>query len=239
MGAKANAGPKKHKELEEWDTYLTMPQAPAAKVTNWNAQCMTDNVKAFFKPIIFGKLTAKPRDYPAYVAMFITLELLDATLSNATAHKIYMGLMGRTWFAKFKAKMKKIGNNLKNASLKIHHKISAGLKGKGSAKGKTGLKLKIHKPKITGGLKIKAKTGVKAKGGLKIKAKGGVKAKKMRRLQTAETNISSGKGGLDTTKYAKDVNVPELKGDSDQTAPKSSNLIKFAFMLFAALITFF
>merc|ERR1712146_778244 len=123
----------------------------------------------------------------------------------------------------------------------------------------------IHKPKITGkiglhgkigakakgGLKIKAKTGAKAKGGLKVKgkaavkpklkvkAKGGVKAKKMRRLQTAETNISSGKGGLDTTKYAKDVNVPELKGDSDQTAPKSSNLIKFAFMLFAALITFF
>merc|ERR1712146_217100 len=139
--------------------------------------------------------------------------------------------------------------------------------------GKTGLKLKIHKPKITGGLKIKAKPGAKAKGGLKIKAKTGakakgglkvkgkvavkpklkvkakggvkakakigVKAKKMRRLQTAETNISSGKGGLDTTKYAKDVNAPELKGDSDQTAPKSSNLIKFAFMLFAALITFF
>merc|ERR1712146_728873 len=138
--------------------------------------------------------------------------------------------------------------------------------------GKTGLKLKIHKPKITGkiglhgkigagakakgGLKIKAKTGAKAKGGLKVKGKAavkpklkvkakvaakpklkvkakggvkakakiGVKAKKMRRLQTAETNISSGEGGLDTTKYAKDVNVPELKGDSDQTAPKSSNL---------------
>merc|ERR1711976_400532 len=117
--------------------------------------------------------------------MFSTLELLDATLSNATAHKIYMGLMGRTWFAKFKAKMKKIGNNLKNASLKIHHKISAGLKGKGSAKGKTGLKLKIHKPKITGGLKIKAKAAVKpklkvkakvaAKPKLKVKAKGGVK----------------------------------------------------------------
>merc|ERR1712170_236293 len=177
MGAKANAGPKRQKELEEWDTYLRVPQMPAEKVTNWNAQCMTDNVKAFFKPVIFGKLTAKPRDYPAYVAMFSTLELLDATLSNATAHKIYMGLMGRTWFAKFKAKMKKIGNNLKNASLKIHHKISAGLKGKGSAKGKTGLKLKIHKPKITGGLKIKAKTGAKAKGGLKIKAKTGAKAK--------------------------------------------------------------
>merc|ERR1712029_1277673 len=117
-----------------------------------------------------------------------------------------------------------------------------------------------------GGLKVKAK------GGLKLKAK----AKKMRRLQTKtnngiskdgflpdptpskkdakkadtkkaddkktdakETAITSGKGGLDTTKYAKDVNVPELKGDSDQTAPKSSNLIKFAFMLFAALMTFF
>merc|ERR1711976_801380 len=159
----ANAKPKRQKELEEWDTYLRVPQMKAEK-TNWNAQCMTDNVKAFFKPIIFGKLTAKPRDYPAYVAMFSTLELLDATLSNATAHKIYMGLMGRTWFAKFKAKMKKIGNNLKNASLKIHHKISAGLKGKCSAKGKTGLK-------------IKAKTGAKAKGGLKVKGKAAVKPK--------------------------------------------------------------
>merc|ERR1711976_229467 len=103
---------------------------------------------------------------------------------------------------------------------------------------KTGAKAK-PKLKVKAKVAAKPKLKVKAKGGVKAKAKIGVKAKKMRRLQTAETNISSGKGGLDTTKYAKDVNVPELKGDSDQTAPKSSNLIKFAFMLFAALITFF
>merc|ERR1712183_517006 len=134
--------------------------------------------------------------------------------------------------------------------------------------GKVGLKAKAGaKGKAKGGLKLKAKPKVAVKGkvGLKLKAKPkvAVKAKvgvKHRRLQApkdgfqpplkpatpakkddnVDTTVTTNKDGLPVSEYSKDVAVPaDLEGSSDQTAPKSSNLIKFAFMLFAAFMTMF
>merc|ERR1739848_321318 len=113
-----------------------------------------------------------------------------------------------------------------------------------------GLKLKAKGPKVTGGLKLKApKVGIKAKVGGKAKVGLKVKAKKLRRLQTpktapktntAEPSLTVGKDGLSLNNYTKDVAVPkDLSGDSDQTAPDSSNLLKLAFMTFAMLLTMF
>merc|ERR1712138_163774 len=57
---------------------------------------------------------------------------------------------------------------------------------------------------------------------------------------TVDPAVSTSKDGLPVSEYSKDVTVPEdLQGSDDQQAPKSSNLIKFAFMLFAAFITMY
>merc|ERR1712232_801540 len=319
---------------QEWDAYIAMPQSPVDKNMKftWNEKCNVDNWKAFLKPVVFGKLTAKPREFAVYKNMFEVLKFLNTNLSNSTAQEVYERLMGKSWFARFKANMKitgkkikagfnkagkhikgafnKIGVHVKAGAKKIGAKIKTGLKVKGKtglkihakapklkigvkgkagakakvgAKAKGGLKLKVTKPKITGKLKVggKAKVGAKAKVGVKAKgkAKVGVKAKvgkKMRRLQAktpaktdtgikdgflpglptdnkkpadnkktdnqpsnAETTVTTGADGLPVSKYTSDVAVPNLQGDSDQTAPKSSNLIKFAFMLFAAFMTMY
>merc|ERR1712228_381666 len=305
--------------MGEWDAYIAMPQSPVDKNMKftWNEKCNVDNWKAFLKPVVFGKLTAKPREFAVYKNMFEVLKFLNTNLSNSTAQEVYERLMGKSWFARFKANMKitgkkikagfnKAGKHIKGAfnkigvhvkagakkigakiktglkvkgktGLKIHAKapkLKIGVKGKAGAKAKGGLKLKVTKPKITGKLKVggKAKVGAKAKVGVKAKV-----GKKMRRLQAktpaktdtgikdgflpglptdnkkpaddkkktdnkpsnAETTVTTGADGLPVSKYTSDVAVPNLQGDSDQTAPKSSNLIKFAFMLFAAFMTMY
>merc|ERR1712046_490345 len=103
----------------------------------------------------------------------------------------------------------------------------------------------------------------KAAAGAKPKAKVSLKAgaKKSRRLQAAdnpaekkdeekdttpvETNMELSKDGLPVSEYAGDVDMPsgeppyELKGAKDQEAPRSANLVKLCFMLFAALLTMY
>merc|ERR1712183_1015085 len=251
--------------------------------------------KAFLKPILFGSLSAKPRDYSAFKDMFEVLKFLNAELANKTAQGVYGKMLGKAWYAKFQAKIKatgakikvhlnKAGKAIKGAFDKLGHHIKAGAK-KIGASIKGGLKVKAHVkvPKVKvglkgkAGLKVKGKTGLKVKGkvaakpkvGLKVKGKVAVKPKlkvkakvgvKHRRLQApkdgfqpplkpatparkddnVDTTVTTNKDGLPVSEYSKDVAVPaDLEGSSDQTAPKSSNLIKFAFMLFAAFMTMF
>merc|ERR1712149_95120 len=52
----------------------------------------------------------------------------------------------------------------------------------------------------------------------------------------ADTEMEVSKEGLPVSEYSGDVDVPkELTGDSDQTAPKTANLVKLCFMFLAAL----
>merc|ERR1712110_1053312 len=126
-------------------------------------------------------------------------------------------------------------------------------KGKVAAKPKVGLKVKgkvAVKPK----LKVKAKVGVKhrrlqaPKDGFQPPLKPATPAKKddkkpatpAKKDDNVDTTVTTNKDGLPVSEYSKDVAVPaDLEGSSDQTAPKSSNLIKFAFMLFAAFMTMY
>merc|ERR1712046_263693 len=135
----------------------------------------------------------------------------------------------------------------------------------GAAAGlKKGVKLNVKAaPKAKVSLKAGAKAAPKAKVSLKAgasakpKAKVTVKAgaKKSRRLQEkkhekkdttpVETNMELSKDGLPVSEYAGDVDIPsgkppyELKGAQDQEAPRSANLVKLCFMLFAALLTMY
>merc|ERR1711959_182168 len=96
------------------------------------------------------------------------------------------------------------------------------------------------------------KTGAKAT----PKAKVGVKVGAKRRLQATEKpadkpadkpaenadvpTMNLSKDGLPVSDYKDDVTVPEdLVGAKDQEAPKSANLVKLCFMLFAALLTMY
>jgi len=325
-----------------------MPQTPVDKNMKftWNEKCNVAQWKAFLKPIVFGKLTAKPREFASFMNLFEVLKFLNSNLSNSTAQEVYERLMGKSWFARFKVNIKKTGLKIKagfnkaghhikatfnkigkatikggkkigahikgglkiktnvkapKLKVKVHAKPKVGLKLKAGGKAKVGGKAKIGgKAKVGGKLKIggKAKIGAKAKVGGKAKLKVGVK--KMRRLQApvkkpepkkddkkpaapakkddkkpaapakneikdgflpgldtkddkkkddkkkddkkpsnGDTTINTGADGLPVSKFSADVNVPELAGDSDQTAPKNSNLIKFAFMLFAAFMTMY
>merc|ERR1712085_202143 len=144
---------------------------------------------------------------------------------------------------------------IKKGALKIKAHIKGALKVKAP---KAKINLKVKAPKVglkakVGGkasLKVKApkaKLGVKAKVGgkasLKVKAPK-VKAKKDRRLQApaapvapatpAGPQMTTSKDGLAINAYSSDIAVPaDLSGDSDQTAPDSSNLLKLAFATFA------
>merc|ERR1712196_420844 len=117
--------------------------------------------------------------------------------------------------------------------------VKAGLKG--------GVKLNVKAPKVS------LKAGVKATPKAKVSVKAGAAAKK-RRLQAkekpaekkdaapVETNMELSKDGLPVADYKGDVELPnpaELEGAKDQTAPKSANLVKLCFMLFAALLTMY
>merc|ERR1712085_206511 len=145
---------------------------------------------------------------------------------------------------------------IKKGALKIKAHIKGALKVKAP---KAKINLKVKAPKVglkakVGGkasLKVKApkaKLGVKAKVGGKASLK--VKAKKDRRLQApaapvapatpAGPQMTTSKDGLAINAYSSDIAVPaDLSGDSDQTAPDSSNLLKLAFATFAMLLTMF
>merc|ERR1711935_727747 len=133
------------------------------------------------------------------------------------------------------------GLKVKAPKVKVGLNLKAGGKAKIGAKAKVGGKasLKVKAPKVKGSLKVKApKLKVGGKASLKVKAK------KDRRLQkattTTEPTMTTGKDGLSLDNYTKDVAVPkDLSGDSDQTAPASSNLLKLAFMTFAMIMTMF
>merc|ERR1712083_42417 len=140
---------------------------------------------------------------------------------------------------------------------KVGLKLKAGAKGKAkvAAKPKVAVKGKLAvKPK----LKVKAKVGVKhrrlqaPKDGFQPPLKPATPAKKDdnkpatpakkddKKDDNVDTTVTTNKDGLPVSEYSKDVTVPaDLEGSSDQTAPKSSNLIKFAFMLFAAFMTMY
>merc|ERR1712178_676752 len=134
-------------------------------------------------------------------------------------------------------------------------KLKAGAKGKAKvgAKAKGGAKLKVKaKPK----LKAKAKVGVKkrrlkdAKQAATAKSddtKGGFlpplptgKDTPAAKTSDAAPEVAVDAKGLPVSQYSGDVDVPkDLSGDSDQTAPKTANLVKLCFMLFAALLTMY
>merc|ERR1711935_613683 len=166
---------------------------------------------------------------------------------NATGKAIKKGAL------KIKAHIKG-ALKVKAPKAKINLKVKApkvGLKAK--VGGKASLKVKAPKAKLG----VKAKVGGKAS--LKVKAPkvkvGGkaslkVKAKKDRRLQApaapvapatpAGPQMTTSKDGLAINAYSSDIAVPaDLSGDSDQTAPDSSNLLKLAFATFAMLLTMF
>merc|ERR1712110_5666 len=121
-------------------------------------------------------------------------------------------------------------------------------------KAKVGLKVKA-KPK----LKVKAKVGVEkrrlqakkdatpaktddTKGGFLPPLPTGDKkdTKPAANTSDAVPSINVDAKGLPVSQYSGDVDVPkDLSGDSDQTAPKTANLVKLCFMLFAALLTMY
>merc|ERR1712206_35238 len=136
--------------------------------------------------------------------------------------------------------------------LKVKGKVAA--KPKVAVKGKAGLKVKgkvaakkrrLQLPKD--GFQPPLKPATPAKKDDKTPAKKDDKtpAKKddktpAKKDDDVNTTVTTGKDGLPVSEYTNDVAIPEdLAGSSDQSAPKSSNLIKFAFMLFAAFMTMY
>merc|ERR1712014_450018 len=141
-------------------------------------------------------------------------------------------------------------------------KAKAGAKGKAKvgAKAKGGLKLKAG-AKAKGGAKLKAKVIPKRKVVRKRRlqaakpaapaksddTKGGFlpplptgKDTPAAKTSDAAPEVAVDAKGLPVSQYSGDVDVPkELSGDSDQTAPKTANLVKLCFMLFAALLTMY
>merc|ERR1712224_105247 len=141
--------------------------------------------------------------------------------------------------------LKKAGNSVANGVKKAAKGVADGVN-KAAASLKGGVKLNIKaKPKVT------LKAGASAKPKAKVTVKAG--AKKSRRLQAAnkpadkpaapvDTTMELSKDGLPVSDYAGDVELPDpktLAGAKDQEAPKSANLVKLCFMLFAALLTMY
>merc|ERR1712183_1106329 len=159
---------------------------------------------------------------------------------------------------KLKVKAKAGGKAKVGAKAKGGLKLKAGAKGKAKvgAKGKAKVGLKVKaKPE----LKIKAKVGVKkrrlqakkdatpaktddTKGGFLPPLPTGDKkdTKPAANTSDAVPSINVDAKGLPVSQYSGDADVPkDLSGDSDQTAPKTANLVKLCFMLFAALLTMY
>merc|ERR1712093_161998 len=64
---------------QSWDAYIAMPQTPVDKNMKftWNEKCNVASWKAFLKPVVFGKLTAKPREFASFMNMFEILKFLN------------------------------------------------------------------------------------------------------------------------------------------------------------------
>jgi len=208
---------------DSWDAYIDMEQVKDFDKTKLalNKDCMTAAWKSFFNPIMFSKLDAKLQDLYDFKALFGVLKFLNENLSNANAQGVYKAMMGMSWFAKLKMKVKKTTGKIKVSLNKTGKNISAHLKktGKAIAAGakkigaavKGGLKVNVKAPKVKVGvkaaakpkvsLKVKAKpkVAVKAKVAAKPKVKVGVKAKvgaKKRRLQAAAKKDDTSSGFL-------------------------------------------
>merc|ERR1711881_410506 len=208
---------------DSWDAYVDMEQVKDFDKTKLalNKDCMTAAWKSFFNPIMFSKLDAKLQDLYDFKALFGVLKFLNENLSNANAQGVYKAMMGMSWFAKLKMKVKKTTGKIKVSLNKTGKNISAHLKktGKAIAAGakkigaavKGGLKVNVKAPKVKVGvkaaakpkvsLKVKAKpkVAVKAKVAAKPKVKVGVKAKvgaKKRRLQAAAKKDDTSSGFL-------------------------------------------
>merc|ERR1711957_931869 len=109
-----------------WNAYVTMPQvALDTKAVNFGKECNNSDWRAFFGPVVFGKIDAKPRDFKDFKAMFEILKFLNANLSNAVATKAYEGMMGKTWFAKLKVHIKTTGLKIKGSLNKVGKAIKA------------------------------------------------------------------------------------------------------------------
>merc|ERR1712110_921174 len=126
---------------------------------------------------------------------------------------------------------------------------------------KGGLKVNVKAPKVKVSAKaptVKAKVGVKAAAKTrrlqeKKDAKSDTSSGFLPALPTdnkpadkpadkpaadanADADMEVSKDGLPVSEYSGDVDVPkDLTGDSDQTAPKTANLVKLCFMFLAAL----
>merc|ERR1712196_302602 len=127
---------------------------------------------------------------------------------------------------------------------------------KAAASIKGGLKVNVKAPKVSG--KVSVKAGAKTRRLQEKKdAKSDTSSGFLPALPTdnkpaekpaakpadkpaadanADTEMEVSKDGLPVSEYSGDVDVPkELTGDSDQTAPKTANLVKLCFMFLAAL----
>merc|ERR1711912_15454 len=112
-----------------------------------------------------------------------------------------------------------------------------------------GLKVNVKAPKVSG--KVSVKAGAKTR---RLQEKKDAKSdtssgflpalptdnkpaeKPAAKPAAADTEMEVSKEGLPVSEYSGDVDVPkELTGDSDQTAPKTANLVKLCFMFLAAL----
>merc|ERR1712178_284866 len=176
-------------------------------------------------------------------------------MGKATFNKIGKATVkgGKKIGAKVKAGAKAKGGLKLKVGAKGKAKAGAKGKAKVGAKAKGGAKLKVKaKPK----LKVKAKVGVKkrrlqaAKPAAPAKSddtKGGFlpplptgKDTPAAKTSDAAPEVAVDAKGLPVSQYSGDVDVPkDLSGDSDQTAPKTANLVKLCFMLFAALLTMY
>merc|ERR1712178_555375 len=182
-----------------------------------------------------------------FKAIFEVLKFLNDGLANGTAKAVYQKLLGNTWWAKFKVHMKATGKKISAHMKKAGAHIKATFNKIGKATVKGGKKI---------GAKVKAGVGVKkrrlqaAKPAAPAKSddtKGGFlpplptgKDTPAAKTSDAAPEVAVDAKGLPVSQYSGDVDVPkELSGDSDQTAPKTANLVKLCFMLFAALLTMY
>merc|ERR1712139_327202 len=183
-------------------------------------------------------------------------EKVKASVKKTTA-KVKIGL--KNTGAAITAGAKKIGAEVKKGA-----KVVADGANKAAAAIKGGLKVNVKAPKVKVTAKpkvsVKAKVpAVKAK----VAVKAGAKTRRLQEKKDAKSDTSSGflpalpkdnkpaapaadanadtdmevsKDGLPVSEYSGDVDVPkDLTGDSDQTAPKTANLVKLCFMFLAAL----
>merc|ERR1712014_108947 len=222
---------------------------------------MGGTAKAVYQKLLGNTWWAKFK-----VHMKATGKKISAHMKKAGAHiKATFNKIGKATVkggkkigAKVKAGLKVKGGAKAKGGLKL--KVGAKGKAKAGAKAKGGLKLKAG-AKAKGGAKLKAKVIPKRKVVRKRRlqaakpaapaksddTKGGFlpplptgKDTPAAKTSDAAPEVAVDAKGLPVSQYSGDVDVPkELSGDSDQTAPKTANLVKLCFMLFAALLTMY